>query len=332
MTEVKIARNARHEWTCERPPPSLRAATQVHGGELVLFDRSSGAIQKRFSTWDTIDVCATTTYDKLTKNADWIHLNAFDASLATTSLRAVVVSSFYLGWVYAIDFDTGDVRWLLGKCHDDFPTTCDAFRDALPLYELDDAAAPSSRVDQRYDAGQHNVRVVLPPTKPTNATWADVRILAFANGGRPDRGLDVPSRLVVWRMSGPPGYRKAYDANATQLRPPPGRAVATWAYEDGSYSPFLGGAQPILDDKGALRAVLGDFGAKTDPPANFDTKANWAKTNCNSATIAQVDLSGQVTFQLTFGGRDTNGSCGPVNDRSWNSYRALRIPKPTAFA
>ena len=60
---------------------------------------------------------------------------------------------------------------------------------------------------------------------------------------------------------------------------------------------------------------------------------NWAKTNCNSARVVEVDAkSNDVTFDVLFGGRDDAGSCGDDNARSWNSYRALRLPKPAAFA
>ncbi|KAH8056744.1 hypothetical protein JL720_14214 [Aureococcus anophagefferens] len=178
----------------------------------------TGAVARRFSTWDAFDVCATATYATLARNPDWTHLNAFDATLVGSALDALVVSSFYLGWIFAWDYSSGDVRWLLGACHADMPAACADHRNSFPLFVVDEGAAGA--VPQRYDAGQHNVRVVAPE-RPSS--WADVALVAFANGGRRDRGLDVPSRLVVWALPGDPpgdGGRRAREA-----RPPEGDRV-----------------------------------------------------------------------------------------------------------
>ena len=83
---------------------------------------------------------------------------------------------------------------------------------------------------------------------------------------------------------------------------------------------------------GGVAGYLADFGAVTDPPAPFDGRANWARDNCNSARVVEIDARGNATFAATFGGRDAAGSCGAANARSWNSYRALRVPKPSGFA
>lgn len=300
-----IGFDSRANVTCPGWPRALAA---VHGGEIVVFDRESGAVERRFSSWDTIDVCATATYEQLEHNPDCIHLNSFDATpLLYKKMNAIVVSSFFLSWVYAIDYDSGAVTWLLGACHADLPQTCGAFRRSLPRYEL--------RAGERYDQGQHNVRVVLPSER--DAGWADAVIVAFGNGGRPDRGANEKSRLVAFSLDGPP----------------PGTAAVVWAFEDGSVSPFLGGVQPLMDGAGVIKAVLGDFGARTDPAAGFAGRENWAKSNCNSARIVEVAYpSNEETFSVAWGGRDADGGCGANNTRSWNSYRALRLPRPDAFA
>ncbi|KAH8062549.1 hypothetical protein JL722_3471 [Aureococcus anophagefferens] len=233
-TLVSLGFETKRNVTCPGWPG---AVDQVHGNELVVFDRDTGAVARRFSTWDAFDVCATATYATLARNPDWTHLNAFDATLVGSALDALVVSSFYLGWIFAWDYSSGDVRWLLGACHADMPAACADHRNSFPLFVVDEGAA----------------------------------------GAAPQR-------------------------------------------------PFLGGAQPLLGP-GGVAGYLADFGAVTDPPAPFDGRANWARDSASSRRRNRRN----ATFSATFGGRDAAGSCGAANARSWNSYRALRVPKPPGF-
>ncbi|KAH8059855.1 hypothetical protein JL720_13663 [Aureococcus anophagefferens] len=244
-TLVSLGFETKRNVTCPGWPG---AVDQVHGNELIVFDRDTGAVARRFSTWDAFDVCATATYATLARNPDWTHLNAFDATLVGSA----------------------QPRRAAGPCRNGA-------------------------------TGQHNVRVVGAGTPV---------VLGRRGFGRlrqrrpPGPGLDVPSRLVVWALPGDPRRRPA-----------------AFAYGDGSYSPFLGGAQPLLGP-GGVAGYLADFGAVTDPPAPFDGRANWAR---DSATRASSKSA--ATFSATFGGRDAAGSCGAANARSWNSRRSAS-PSP----
>ena len=71
----------------------------VYGNEIVEFAPATGSVVRRWSVSAALDVCATATYETLSKNPDWTHVNSFDASgvfgTGHANNNEIVVSSFF---------------------------------------------------------------------------------------------------------------------------------------------------------------------------------------------------------------------------------------------
>ena len=241
----------------------------VYGNEIVEFAPATGSVVRRWSVSAALDVCATATYETLSKNPDWTHVNSFDASgvfgTGHANNNEIVVSSFFFGWIFALAYDdqsitdagvparaAGDLLWLLGEPWAEPSTLAPWFARAVPSFVLLDEASSSTagdgRREQRFNPGQHNVRIVAADS--TGAT----RVGCFDNGAHNDRNLSVPSRLVEFEIVRRPDPISLLDDAAA----PRGVARVAWTWGD---------------DPAKLFGSSGNDGSNSDPTAQPNVKS-----------------------------------------------------------
>jgi hypothetical protein len=303
--------------------PSWKKAMNVTGDEVVEFEPYTGKIIKRFSTFDALDVCSTYPGPGSWPSPEWIHMNAFDVTnVFEFKLNEIVLSSFSLGWVFAIRYQddaagkAGSLKWIMGRPRPS-ETAGPGEREWWEKQpHFDPPRFPSSRPihpngTKAFQAGQHNANIVRSPGSSTDG------VLMFDNGAKTGGKIDQgsPSRLLRLDITQRP--------NATA------NGIAVVSFERFNYdwegygrSPFLGGSRLLPNGN-----YLAQFGALTQPSCNAPCEKLLDEV-CMYCRVVEYTPAGHIVFAAHVGGRDTTGQFGGLC-YGWNGYRAERLDNTT---